>query len=346
MPGWMARRLLGIVLAGLVASLLVCMLTRLIPGDPIVVLLKNPTPELVARLRSELGLDRPWYEQYAAYLGGIVTGGDFGRSLVSGRDVADDLRRVWPATLELACGAMVVATGLGVCLGSWAARRAGSRFDTFWTVVSLGGVSIPVFWLGLMLLVLFTFRLQWLPTGGRLAPETAYEPVTGLVLLDAVITRRGALLADGLRHLLLPTLTLATIPAAFIARITRSAVIESLHQPYIVAAQAKGVEPRHLLYRHALRPALIPIVTMVGLEFSYLLGGAVLTETVFAWPGVGRYVTDAVLARDYPAVQGALFVLIIGVMAVQLAVDLVYARVNPRVQALLSAPGGGGPARG
>lgn len=332
MTAWLIRRLLAIVATGLVASLLICFLPRLIPGDPIAVMLKNPSPERVVELRTQLGLDLPWHEQYVRYIGGIVLHGDFGRSVITGRSVAGDLRQIWPATLELALLALLLASLVGIVTGAWAARRAGSRFDLGWTVLSLSGVSVPVFWLGLLLMLLFSYHLAWLPSGGRLSPDLDYEVRTGFVLLDAVLARRSDLLLDGFRHLLLPVLTLATIPTAFIARVSRSSVLESLQQPYVMTARAKGADEGDVLHRHALRPALIPIITMVGLEFSYLIGGAVLTETVFAWPGIGRFVTDAVLSRDYPSIQGALILLLIGVMLVQWVVDLLYLVANPRLR--------------
>jgi ABC-type dipeptide/oligopeptide/nickel transport system permease component len=300
-------------------------------------MLKNPTPERVAELRAQLGLDLPWYQQYTRYMSGILLHGDFGTSVITGRSVAGDLRKIWPATLELAMSALLLATIVGIMMGAWAARKAGSKFDLGWTVLSLSGVSIPVFWLGLLLMLLFSYYLAWLPSGGRLSPEIDYQARSGFVLIDAVVTRRGDLLADGLHHLVLPMLTLATIPTAFIARVTRTSVLESFHQPYVITARAKGVDEEDVLRRHALRPALVPILTMVGLEFSYLIGGAVLTETVFAWPGIGRFVTDAVLSRDYPSVQGALILLLLGVMLVQWIVDVLYLMANPRLRA-----GGGG----
>jgi ABC-type dipeptide/oligopeptide/nickel transport system permease component len=337
MLGWLSKRMLAILVTGFVASLLICSLPRLIPGDPIVVMLKNPTPERVAELRAQLGLDLPWYQQYTRYMSGILLHGDFGTSVITGRSVAGDLRKIWPATLELAMSALLLATIVGIMMGAWAARKAGSKFDLGWTVLSLSGVSIPVFWLGLLLMLLFSYYLAWLPSGGRLSPEIDYQARSGFVLIDAVVTRRGDLLADGLHHLVLPMLTLATIPTAFIARVTRTSVLESFHQPYVITARAKGVDEEDVLRRHALRPALVPILTMVGLEFSYLIGGAVLTETVFAWPGIGRFVTDAVLSRDYPSVQGALILLLLGVMLVQWIVDVLYLMANPRLRA-----GGGG----
>lgn len=333
MLGWLSRRVLAILVTGLIASLLICLLPRLIPGDPIVVMLKNPTPERVAELRHQLGLDLPWYQQYLRYMDRIVLHGDFGTSVITGRSVAGDLRLIWPATLELAMTALLLATAVGVLMGAWAARRAGTGFDLGWTVISLSGVSVPVFWLGLLLMLLFSYTLAWLPSGGRLSPELDYQARTGFILLDAVLGRRSDLLLDGFRHLLLPMLTLATIPTAFIARVARTSVLESFHQPYVVTARAKGVDEEDVLRRHALRPAMVPILTMVGLEFSYLIGGAVLTETVFAWPGIGRFVTDAVLSRDYPSIQGALILLLLGVMLVQLVVDVLYLVANPRLRA-------------
>jgi ABC-type dipeptide/oligopeptide/nickel transport system permease component len=214
------------------------------------------------------------------------------------------LARTWPATIELSVVALIIATFAGVWLGIFCARHAGTWKDAMGTTVSLVGLSIPVFWLGLLAMLLFSLELGWLPAGER----------------------------GGFDHLILPSLVLATIPAAFVARVTRSAVLDTLGKDFIRTAQAKGATERAVLYRHALHAALVPIVTMIGVEFAYLLGGAVLTETVFAWPGIGRYVATAVLARDYPAIQGALLVLVAMVMAVNFAVDVAHQALDPKLR--------------
>jgi len=241
--------------------------------------------------------------QYVIWMRNLL-GGSLGESVVTGRGVKDDLIRTWPATMELAFAAMVLATGAGVWLGVFSARHAGTWKDTLGTTASLVGLSVPVFWLGLLALLLFSLKLGWLPAGDR----------------------------GTWKHLVLPAAVLATIPAAFVARVSRTAVLETLGTDFIRTARAKGASEHAVLYRHGLRAALVPIVTMIGVEFAYLLGGAVLTETVFAWPGIGRYVATAVLARDYPAIQGALLVLAGIVMGVNFVVDVAYHALDPRVR--------------
>jgi peptide/nickel transport system permease protein/oligopeptide transport system permease protein len=276
----------------------------LVPGDPARLLLKNPTPERIAAIRERFALDRPLPTQYVIWLKNVLGRGSFGESIVTGRDVKEDLARTWPATIELAVAALVVATLAGVWLGIFSARHAGTWKDALGTTVSLVGLSVPVFWLGLLAMLLFSLKLGWLPAGER----------------------------GGIDHLVLPALVLATIPAAFVSRVTRTAVLEALGADFIRTARAKGAPERTVLYRHALRAALVPIVTMIGIEFAYSLGGAVLTETVFAWPGIGRYIATAVLARDYPAIQGALLVLVAIVMAVNFAVDVAHYALDPKLQ--------------
>jgi peptide/nickel transport system permease protein/oligopeptide transport system permease protein len=298
MRAFLLRRIGSLVVALFVASVAVFLLVRAVPGDPARLLLKNPTPERIAAIRARLGLDQSLPTQYWLWLKNALGHGRFGESIVTGRDVKEDLARTWPATIELSIVALVVATLAGVWLGVFCARHAGT------TTVSLVGLSVPVFWLGLLAMLLFSLELGWLPAGER----------------------------GGLDHLVLPALVLATIPAAFVARVTRSAVLETLGKDFIRTAQAQGATERAILYRHALRAALVPIVTMVGVEFAYLLGGAVLTETVFAWPGIGRYVATAVLARDYPAIQGALLVLVAMVMTVNFAVDVAHHALDPKLR--------------
>ncbi|HUI06262.1 MAG TPA: ABC transporter permease [Verrucomicrobiae bacterium] len=304
MGAFLLRRMASLALALLAASIAVFLLVRAVPGDPARLLLKNPTPDRLAAIRKRFALDRPLPMQYAIWLENVLGHGSFGESIVTGRDVKEDLARTWPATVELAIVALAVATASGVWLGVLGARHAGTWKDALGTTVSLVGLSVPVFWLGLLAMLLFSLKLGWLPAGER----------------------------GGLDHLVMPALVLATIPAAFVARVTRTAVLETLGTDFIRTARAKGAPERVVLYRHALRAALVPIVTMIGVEFAYLLGGAVLTETVFAWPGIGRYIATAVLARDYPAVQGALLVLVAMVMAVNLAVDVAHYALDPKLQ--------------
>jgi peptide/nickel transport system permease protein len=304
MRAFLLRRIASLAVALFAASVAVFLLVRAVPGDPARLLLKNPTPERIAAIRARLGLDRPIPIQYALWLKNVIGRGSFGESVVTGRDVKEDLARTWPATIELALVALLIATVMGVWLGVFCARHAGTWKDALGTTASLVGLSVPVFWLGLLAMLLFSLKLGWLPAGER----------------------------GGLDHLVLPALVLATIPAAFVARITRAAVIETLGKDFIRTARAKGATERAVLYRHAVRAALVPIVTMISVEFAYLLGGAVLTETVFAWPGIGRYITTAVLARDYPAIQGALLVLVAMVLAANVVVDALHYSLDPKLR--------------
>ena len=304
MRAFLLRRIGSLAVALFFASIAVFLLVRAVPGDPATLLLKNPTPERLAAIRTRLGLDRPLPVQYWRWMSSVIGRGSFGESIVTGRDVKEDLARTWPATIELSMVALALATVAGVWLGIFCARHTGTWKDALGTTVSLVGLSVPVFWLGLLAMLLFSLELGWLPAGER----------------------------GGLDHLILPALVLATIPAAFVARVTRTAVLETLGQDFIRTAHAKGASERTVLYRHALRAALVPIVTMIGVEFAYLLGGAVLTETVFAWPGIGRYIATAVLSRDYPAIQGALLVLVAMVMTANFVVDALHYALDPKLR--------------
>jgi peptide/nickel transport system permease protein len=314
MRAFLLRRVGSLLLALVVASIAIFLLVRVVPGDPARLLLKNPTPEKIAEIRARLALDRPLPVQYLVWLKNL-SHGSLGESVVTDRSVKDDLIRTWPATMELALAAMLLATAAGVWLGVFSAKNEGTWKDALSTMVSLVGLSVPVFWLGLLAILLFSLGLDWFPAGGR----------------ESVVPSDAAWL-DRLHHLVLPALVLATIPAAFVARVTRTAILEILNKDFIRTARAMGAAERTILYRHALRAALAPIVTMIGIEFAYLLGGAVLTETVFAWPGIGRYIATAVLARDYPSIQGALLVLVAMVMAVNFAVDLLHHGLDPKLR--------------
>jgi peptide/nickel transport system permease protein len=304
MRAWIVRRLGSLALGLLAATIAIFLLVRLVPGDPARLMLKNPTPDRIAAIRERLALDRPLPVQYAIWLKNLFAHGSLGESVVTGRSVKEDLARTWPATMELALAAMVLATAAGLWLGVFSARHAGTWKDALGTTMSLVGLSVPVFWLGLLAMLLFSLKLGWLPAGER----------------------------DGWNHLVMPACVLATIPAAFVARLTRTTVLDALGGDFIRTARAKGASEHAVLYRHALRAALVPIVTMIGVEFAYLIGGAVLTETVFAWPGIGRYIATAVLARDYPAVQGALLVLVTLVMAVNFVVDVAHHCLDPKLR--------------
>jgi peptide/nickel transport system permease protein len=313
-------------------SLAVFLFLHLIPGDPAVVILgERGTPERIAELRIQLGLDRPLYEQYFIFVKNLLTG-NLGTSILSLVPVSDELTKRWPATFELAMAAMLFATVLGVPLGILAAVRKNSLFDNFSTIFSLLGVSLPVFWLGLLLAYLFAVNLQWLPAGGRLSVETdtLFRPITGFFVFDALF--QPAALWDVTKHLVLPAITLGTIPLAILARITRSAMLEVLNQDYVRTARAKGLLERVVVWRHAFKNALLPIITIIGLQFGALLGGAILTETIFSWPGIGSYIYTGIENRDYPIVQGGVVLVALMFALVNLAVDLTYALLDPRIQ--------------
>ena len=283
--------------------LLIMATIDLIPGDPAALMLgEGATQEMVQRLRKSLDLDQPLPVRYVRYVGRLVQG-DLGRSIREGRRVNEEIADVWPATAQLGLVALVLATAVGIPLGVLSARWPYSLFDNLVRIVSLFGLSMPIFWTGIVLIVVFSLWLGWLPAGGR---------GTGL-------------------HLVLPAVTLATPTIAMLARMTRSTMLEVLREDYIRTARAKGAGQRRVLVRHALRNALIPIVTVMGLQTGQLLGGAVLTETVFAWPGIGRMLVRAIFARDYVLLQGGVLVLAVTFVVINLLVDLSYAALDPRI---------------
>jgi len=300
---FIVRRLL-LALPVLLGVVFVVMLTiDLLPGDAVSLMLgEHATPEAVATLRDHLGLDKPFLVRYLDYVGRVL-GGDLGRSIQQNRPVAAELADAWPATLELAAAALLIAAGLGILAGVASAVWPNSLFDALARLGSLFGLSMPIFWTGLVLIVVFSLWLNWLPVGG----------------------------AGSLRHLVLPAVTLALPSVAMIARMTRSAVLDVLREDYVRTARAKGVGEAWVLGRHALRNACIPILTLIGLQSGQLMGGAVLTETVFAWPGLGRLMVKAIFARDYVLLQGAVLVFALAFVVINLLVDLSYGLLDPRV---------------
>ncbi len=303
MSGYILRRLVLAIPTLVGVTVVVFALIRLIPGDPArLVLGLQASEEEVQRLRVQLGLDQPLPVQYARFLARLFEG-DLGRSVVTGEPVLREIAARLPATVQLAVTSTVVATLAGVAAGVVSATRQYSCWDYAVMTVALFGISLPVFWLGLMLMLLFSVHLRWLPAGGYGTPA----------------------------HLVLPTVTLAAFSVAIIARMTRSSLLEVLHQDYVRTAWAKGLNSRAVVLRHALKNALIPVVTVIGLQFGGLLGGAILTETVFAWPGMGRLLVGAIVARDYPVVQGTVLVFAALFTLVNLAVDVLYAYVDPRI---------------
>lgn len=331
---YILKRLLSLLPVLLGITLLVFCFLHLIPGDPAVVLLgERATPEQIAALREQLGLNQPLPVQYLIFLGNLLRF-DLGNSIISGIPIAAELRSRFPATLELSLGAMLVALILGIPAGILAAVRKNSWLDNLLMSGSLLGVSLPVYWLGLLLIYLFAVNLQWLPPSGRISVDVGFrfQPLTGFYLLDALLRLDGGALKDILAHLVLPALALGTIPLAILARITRSAMLESLAQDYIRTARAKGVPAVGVILRHALKNALLPINTIIGLQFGTLLGGAILTETIFSWPGIGSWIYDGILDRDYPVVQGGVVFVAIAFVLINLIVDISYAFFDPRIQ--------------
>jgi peptide/nickel transport system permease protein len=329
---YIVRRILEAIPVLIGASIAVFMLIHLIPGGPEVALLgERASSENVAAIRERLGLDRPLPEQYLIYVGNILRG-DLGRSVAGNIPIADELRQRFPATAELSIFALVLAVLIGVPLGVISAVKRGSWVDTGTMLGSLIGVSMPIFWLGLLLLWFFGVELKLLPFIGRLSPNVTIENITGLYTLDAILTGNWSALGDAFKHLILPSVTLSTIPIAIIARITRSAMLEVLNMDYIRTARAKGLREGSVIRRHALRNALLPVVTVIGLQLGSLLAGAVLTETIFAWPGIGRWLFNSIQGRDYAIVQSVTLVITFIFVTVNMLVDLSYAWLNPRIR--------------
>jgi peptide/nickel transport system permease protein len=352
---YIVQRLLLLLPVLLGISIITFGMLRLIPGDPARIMLgEHATAEAIARFRQSMGLNDPIPVQYIRYLGRLLHG-DLGRSIARNEWVTVELAQRLPATLELSIGAMIVACAVGIPAGVIAAYRHNSLFDLSTMVGALVGVSIPVFWLGLMLSYLFGFRLHWLPPSARLTvgiglqtiPAVYHINLTGpvgsvimsilnflsnLYVFDSIVTVNPDALIDSLKHLALPSIALGTIPMSIIARITRSSLLEVLGMDYIRTARAKGQHERVVLMTHAMKNALLPIVTVLGLQFGGLLAGAILTETIFSWPGMGRLVVERILARDYPTVQGAVLVIALLFVLLNLVVDISYAFMDPRIR--------------
>ncbi len=329
---FVVRRLLLLVPILLGLSILVFAWIHALPGSPAESLLgEHATPEAVAQIRHQYGLDKPIYLQYWDYLQ-TLGAGNFGTSIATTRPVTYELEHRFPATIELALSAMIFALAVGIPLGFFAAKKYGSWFDRSSLVVSLIGISIPIFFLGLILKYIFAVRLHWLPSVGREDVLAVRPHPTNFYLLDAVLNGDPAAFWDTIRHLILPAIALGTIPLAIVARITRASVVDVQNEDYVRTARAKGLRPRTVDRRHVMRNALLPVSTIVGLQIGLLLSGAVLTETVFAWPGVGSWLKDAIFNRDYPVLQGGILFLAVVFVVVNLLVDISYAIINPRIR--------------
>ncbi len=332
MVRYVTWRLLTFMYVLLGVSLAIFVLMRLIPGDPALVMLgERATAERIVEVRRSLGLDRSLAVQYLIYLENMLTG-NLGRSIHTNTRVAEELSARFPATIELSLAAICLAGFIGVLAGIVSATRQYSILDSGFMMLSLAGVSMPIFWLGLMMIWAFALLLGWFPPSGRLEVRIFLDSITGFYVLDSLLTRNWEAFWDALWHLALPAITLATVPLAIIARMTRSSLLEVLRQEYITTARSKGLNEWAVITRHALRNALIPILTVGGLQFGLLLGGAILTETIFSWPGLGRLLYNAVLARDYPVVQGGTLLIAATFTVINLVVDLLYALANPKIR--------------
>jgi dipeptide transport system permease protein len=313
--------------------LLTFVLIRLVPGDPIEVRRgeRGITPERHAELMHEMGLDRPMYVQFFDYVGGVLKG-DLGTSVVTHRPVMTEFLTLFPATLELAFFAIVFATVIGVPAGVLAAVKRGSVYDHVVMGTTLTGYSMPIFWWGLLLILFFSIQLGWTPVAKRLGDEFFVDERTGFMLIDTLLSDEKGSFIDAVKHLILPTIVLGTVPLAIIARMTRSAMLEVLGEDYIRTARAKGLSTFRVIAIHALRNALVTVVTVIGLQVGVLLGGAILTENVFSWPGIAKWLVESIGRRDYPALQGGVLIIATLVMAVNLLVDLLYGLLNPRIR--------------
>ena len=307
---------------------------RLLPGDPVQMLAgeRVVSPERHAAIMHQLGFDRPLVMQYLSYLWGLLQG-DFGTSIVTKRGVLSEFFTLFPATLELSFCAIVIAVFLGVPAGVFAAVKRGSWFDQSVMGAALVGYSMPIFWWGLLLIIFFSGILQWTPVSGRISLLYYFPQATGFMLIDSALSDQKGAFVSALSHLVLPSIVLATIPLAVIARQTRSAMLEVLGEDYVRTAKAKGLSRGRVVGIHALRNALIPVVTTIGLQVGVLMAGAILTESIFSWPGIGKWMVDSVFRRDYPVVQGGLLLIAMIIMFVNLVVDILYGVINPRVRA-------------
>jgi peptide/nickel transport system permease protein len=326
------KRLLLLIPVVLGVSVLVFIIMHVFTSDPSANILgQHASQEQIDALRQQLGLNDPLYKQYLTFITGILQG-DFGTSLITKSSVATEIFSRFPATIELAIISIIVASIVGITLGVLSAVKQNSIIDYLCMGTSLVGVSMPIFWLGLILIVIFSVTLGWLPVSGRATIGMEPVKITGLYLLDSLLSGDMAAFFDSLEHLVLPVIALASYSTAIIARMTRSAMLEVLGQDYIRTARSKGLVESIIIRSHGLRNTLIPVTTVIGLQLGSLLGGAVLTETVFSWPGIGSYTIDAILKSDFPVVQGAVMIMAIVFVLVNLLVDLLYAFIDPRIK--------------
>lgn len=329
---YIGKRLLHLIPVLLGMTFVVFLIIRAIPGDPAQVILgQQATAEATAALRAKLGLDNPWYVQYFDYLKGLLTG-DLGESLRTKQAIASE---IWPylaATFELAIFAIILAVIVGMNAGIISAWFQNSWFDYTAMIIALVGVSMPIFWLGLMEQWVFSINLGWLPTSGREEVRDPVNAITHFYLIDTLIQGRFDQFWVTIKHLILPGVALATIPTAVIARMTRSSMLEVMRSDYVRTARAKGQKMFVVIYKHALKNALIPVLTVIGLQLGSLLGGAILTETIFSWPGIGRYIYEAIGFRDYPVIQSGILIVAFIFVMINLLVDILYTVIDPRIK--------------
>ena len=328
----LGKRVLRLIPTLLGLSILLFWWVRTLPGGPAQALLgEKSTPEAVARINELYGFDRPLLEQYFTWIGRLLSG-DFGSSLQTSRPVLDEFLRRFPATIELSLAALIIAVGVGVPLGYWAARRHGKAADSAAVVFSLLGIVVPVFFLAFILKYVFAVQLGWLPSDGRQSPRIDATHYTNFYVLDGLITGEFDAAWDAVLHLILPAVALGTIPLAIIVRITRASVLEVQNADYVRTGKAKGVPGALLRNRFILRNAMLPVITTIGLQAGLLLSGAILTETVFAFPGIGSFLAGAIFNRDFPVLQGFIIFIAIVYALINLLVDVSYSLIDPRVR--------------
>ncbi len=331
---YILNRLVQLIPTFIGVSVIAFGLIRLVPGDPVLLLLgeRGASPEVYAEMQAKLGLDKSVFQQYIQFVSHAFQG-DLGSSIVSRRPILEEFFSRFPATLELGLLSLFWATLLGIPLGVLAAIKRNSVFDYTIMGGSLVGYSMPIFWWGLLLIMFFSSGLGWTPVSGRISPLFDIPHVTGFLLIDSLISEDGlSAFYNALHHLILPVWVLGTIPLAIIARMTRSSMLEVIREDYIRTAKAKGMNQFGVIFIHALRNAMIPVITVIGLILGTLVTGAILTETIFSWPGIGKWMVASVSARDYPVIQGGILIIATFIIAINLCVDLLYAVINPRIR--------------
>ncbi|GGH33674.1 ABC transporter permease [Paenibacillus segetis] len=332
MKSYILKRLLIMVPVLIGMTIIVFSIIHAIPGDPAETILgQKATAQSKEALREQLGLNNPWYQQYFSYMGDLIKG-DLGQSIRTKIPITKEITPYMAATAELTIAAMLFAIFFGVNAGIISAWKQNSWFDYISMLVALIGVSMPIFWLGLMEQWIFALKLHWLPSIGRMDQRNPVESITNLYVLDTIISGQWNQLWTVIKHLILPSVALGTIPMAVIARMTRSSMLEVMGSDFVRTAKAKGLSQFIVVYKHALKNASIPVLTVIGLQTGALLGGAVLTETIFAWPGVGRYIYEAISSRDYPVIQSGILIIAFIFVMINLIVDLLYAAVDPRIR--------------